>query len=106
MVSSTLALLLFFPPDFQIVSRAVFREEQCPVECRGYFVSPSVRPSICSSEEALACGLRSGVLAWGPWPGKHGLKALALAWRPGYLEALAQVPWPGGPGLGALAWGP
>lgn len=116
---------LFFFPDFHIVSRAAVPEERCPVECRVYFVRPSVcrssvSPTICSSEEALACGLRPEALVWGPWLGRHGLEALALAWRPGGLEALAWRPWsggpglrpliwgpwPGGPGLGALAWGP
>ena len=42
MVSSTLALLFFFSPDFPIVSRAEAPEGQCPVEYRGYFVRPSV----------------------------------------------------------------
>ena len=46
MVSSTLALLIFFFPDSQIVSRAAVPEGQCPVECSGYFVCPSIRQSI------------------------------------------------------------
>ena len=73
---------------------------------------PSIRPSvlhsvhqsvsICSSKEALACGLRPEALAWGPRHERHGLEALAQAWRPGGsgLEALASGPWSGGPGLG------
>ena len=57
------------------------------------------RGTICSFKEALASGL-------GLRPGRHGLEAQALAWRPGDLEALTWVSWPRGPGLGALDWWP
>ena len=43
---------LFFP-DFPIVSRAAAPEGQCPVEYRGYFVRPYVRPSVCPSVHLL-----------------------------------------------------
>ena len=67
----------FFFSDFPIVSRAAVPEGQCPVEYRGYFVRPSIRPSFVQGPCLQGVGL--GALAWGPWPG--------------------------GPGLGALAWG-
>ena len=55
MVSSTLAMLLCFSlsPDFPIVSRAAAQEGQCPVEYMGYFVRPSVRPSIFSASYGI-----------------------------------------------------
>ena len=95
MVSSTLALLFFFFPDFPIVSRAA---AQCPVEYRENFVRPSIRPSV------HLFGVLSYLLAWKLWPGGLGLglKALgprpeALPWRPAHkVETMAWRPKPGG----------
>ena len=60
-----------FFPDFQIVSMAAVPEGRCPVECRGYFVRPSVHPSVCLRRLWLvALGLKL-------WPGGPGLEDMA-----------------------------
>ena len=85
----------FFSPDFLIVSRAAALEGQYPVEYRGYFVHPSVRPSICPSVRSFVLRLivsaGMGALAW--WP-----LALGLRLCPGGLPTRFK-PWLGGPSM-------
>ena len=72
MVSSTLALLFFFLPDFPILSRAAAAEGQCPVEYRGYFV-----------RRLIVAWWPGGLVAW--WPGGP-----VARWPCGLKGALSQ----------------